>query len=201
MNYRSTCETKLIIMKKLKLFIFAVIMGLFALASEGYNSAIGQERQDQEERQDLERQDFDRQDQERQDLERQDRERQDLERQDRERQDLERQDRERQGPERQDQDGEHPEQEDLFAIDGLPQSVRDALMEEYEDWVPVQATIETDEAEGTFYKVLITKEDEGEAKMVKINREGEVIDEQEAEMPEPDDVQGAGEGDSNEGRK
>ncbi len=90
---------------------------------------------------------------------------------------------ERQEQERQEQ--EHP-QEELFGIDGLPQTVREALMEKYEDWVPVEAKIESDYEEGTFYEVLLTKADEDEAKLVKITREGEVIDEQEAEMPEPE---------------
>jgi hypothetical protein len=106
------------------------------------------------------------------------------ERQEQERQGQERQ--EKEGQEKEGQEKEHPDQEELFGIDGLPQTVREALMENYEDWVPVEAKIETDEEEGTFYEVLLTKADEDEAKLVKITREGEVLDEQEADMPEPE---------------
>jgi hypothetical protein len=82
-------------------------------------------------------------------------------------------------------DPETQDREEIFGIDGLPQTVREALMDEYGDWVPVEASIKTDEEEGTFYQVLLTRgDDKSEAKIVSVTREGEVIDEQEVDLEE-----------------
>jgi hypothetical protein len=69
--------------------------------------------------------------------------------------------------------------ENSVDIDGLPRSVQETLKEDYEDWSPVEAIIDSDPVEGTFYKVKLEKAAEGETKTVKIALDGKVIDEEE----------------------
>jgi hypothetical protein len=76
-----------------------------------------------------------------------------------------------------------PEGDDrTIAIDGLPQSIRDTLKSEYEDWIPVEASLETDAEEGPVYRIKMHDAGNEEAKIIKITRLGEIIDEQDAEI-------------------
>jgi hypothetical protein len=74
-----------------------------------------------------------------------------------------------------------PEGDDrTIAIDGLPQSLRDTLKSEYGDWIPVEVSLEPETGEGTVYRIKMHDADGAEAKIIKMTRLGEIIDEQEA---------------------
>jgi biotin-(acetyl-CoA carboxylase) ligase len=74
-------------------------------------------------------------------------------------------------------------QERDIELDELPQQVQETLREDYEEWRQTEAVIVTDPEEyedGSFYKVTLNRTDNGEreTKIVKIARDGEVIDEE-----------------------
>lgn len=85
------------------------------------------------------------------------------------------------------QQQERPEgmarQERDIELDELPQQVQETLREDYEEWRQTEAVIVTDPEEyedGSFYQVTLNRTDNGEreTKIVKIARDGEVIDEE-----------------------
>ena len=84
------------------------------------------------------------------------------------------------------QEGQQHMQDRALQITDLPADVQETLREDYEDWRPVDVQIATDREvyeEGSFYKVRMNKTDNGEqeTKIVKIARDGEVIDEEEVD--------------------
>ncbi len=111
----------------------------------------------------------------------QEQERQGQERQEQQRQEQESRDRQEQ--ERRDL----PRDERTMEIDGLPQTVRDTLKSEYGDWIPVEASLESDPEEGTVYRVKLHDADNEEAKIVTMTRLGEIIEEEDAEIREDED--------------
>jgi hypothetical protein len=83
---------------------------------------------------------------------------------------------------------QHMEGRSLQVTD-LPQEVQETLNEDYEDWRPVSAEMTSDferQEEGAFYKVTMSKFDNGEQKhkVVNISTDGEVIDEEEIDAEE-----------------
>jgi hypothetical protein len=103
-------------------------------------------------------------------------------------------DQERQEQERQDRQGQEQERQDLpegddrtMEIDGLPQTVRDTLKSEYGDWIPVEASLESDPEQGTVYRVKLHDAGNEEAKIVTMTRLGEIIEEEDAEIRDDED--------------
>jgi hypothetical protein len=84
------------------------------------------------------------------------------------------------------QEGQQHMQDRALQVTDLPEDVQETLREDYEGWRPVDVQIATDREvyeEGSFYKLRMNKTDDGEqkTKIVKIARDGEVIDEEEVD--------------------
>jgi hypothetical protein len=84
------------------------------------------------------------------------------------------------------QEGQQHMQDRALQVTDLPQEVQETLRDDYEDWRPVDVQVTTDREvyeEGSFYKVKMSKADNGEmeTKIVKIARDGEVIDEEDVD--------------------
>jgi hypothetical protein len=98
--------------------------------------------------------------------------------------DQERQDRQRQQQqERQDQERRQHDQhrQDRTAgIDQLPEAVKETLRDDYDDWRATEASRASDpDEEEPFFMIKLEHKEEVESKVVMINTDGEVIEEEE----------------------
>jgi hypothetical protein len=73
-------------------------------------------------------------------------------------------------------------QQESAQIDQLPQAVRETLQDDYEDWQPVKASRATDPEEGEFYMIKLDHREDHESKIVMVDDEGDVIEEEEVMM-------------------
>ncbi len=101
------------------------------------------------------------------------------ERQDRQgQQQQERQDQERQDQQRRQHDQHR--QDRTAGIDQLPEAVRETLRDDYDDWRATEASRTSDpDEEEPFFMVKLEHLEEAESKVVMINNDGEVIEEEE----------------------
>jgi hypothetical protein len=83
--------------------------------------------------------------------------------------------------ERQDRQGRQGAMQDrpgTIQMGQLPQAVQETLQDNYEDWRASEASQATDPEEGSFYMIKLDNLEDNESKIVMIDSEGDVIEEE-----------------------
>jgi hypothetical protein len=79
---------------------------------------------------------------------------------------------------RQDRQGAMQDQPGTFQATQLPQAVQEKLQDDYEDWRVSEASQASDPEEGSFYMIKLDNLEDNESKIVMIDGEGDVIEEE-----------------------